>query len=80
MSTGTGSTLTAKVVLLGDAGIGAKTSLAYRFVRGVFPEDTAPTVGAEFIAKDLVVDGVRVKLEIWGLRSHTKTKKTHAML
>lgn len=70
MSTVNGSTHNAKVVFLGDAGIGAKTSLVLRFVRGVFFEDTGPTVGAEFIPKELVVDGVRVKLEIWGLRSH----------
>ena len=80
MSTVKGSTLTAKVVLLGDAGIGAKTSLLQRFLKGRCDEYPSATVGVEFFTKDLAVDGVRVKLELWGLRSHTKTKKTRAML
>ena len=79
MSTGTGTTLTAKVVFLGDAGNGAKTSLVLCLVRDVFHEDTASTVGAAFLTKDLVVDGVRVKLEIWGLRSHSN-EETHTAL
>ena len=45
-----------------------------------FFEDTGPTVGAAFLCKVVEVDGTDVKLELWGLRSHTKTKKTLAML
>ena len=56
-----------KVVLLGDAGIGAKTSLLHRFVKGEFPEQTEPTVGVKFLTRRMDVDGAIVELEIWGL-------------
>ena len=75
MSTVKGTTLTAKVVLLGESGVGAKTSLVQRFVNDVFHEDTTHTLGPNFFTKDLVVEDVKVKLEIWGLRSHIKLKK-----
>ena len=77
MFAGTGSTLTAKFVLLGDSGVGAKTSLMQRFLKGRCDEYTTPTIGSDFSTKDLVVEDVKVKLKIWGLRSHTRTKKTH---
>ena len=70
-----GTTLNAKVVLLGDSGVGAKTSLVQRFVNDEFHEDTTPTIGPNFFTKDLVVEDVKVKLQLWGLRSHTRTKK-----
>ena len=56
-----------KVVLRGESSIGAKTSLAYRFVTGKFSEFTEATVGAAFLARRLDVDGAQVKFEIWGL-------------
>ena len=72
MSTVKGTTLNAKVVFLGDTDIGAKTSLSQRFVLGRCDESPAPTIGANFLQKRLIVDGVRVELELWGLRSHKK--------
>ena len=44
--------LEAKVVLLGDSGVG-KTSIAVRYVQGVFAEDQPSTIGASFFTKRL---------------------------
>ena len=79
MSTVKGTTLNAKVVFLGDTDIGAKTSLSQRFVLGRCDESPAPTIGANFLRKRLIVDGVEVELMIFGLRSQTK-KKTQTVL
>ena len=80
MSTVKESTLNAEVVLLGDAGVGAKTSLVFRFVNDAYDEHTTPTIGSDFFTKDFVVEDVKVKLKIWGLRSHTKMKKAHIVV
>ena len=62
----------AKVVLLGDMAIGAKTSLAIRFMYDTFVEGEPPTIAAAFLQKVVEVDGFQVKLEIWGLHPNTK--------
>jgi GTPase SAR1 family protein len=58
------SSQSAKIVLLGDSGVG-KTSLVVRYARGIFSRASNPTIGASFIGKTLVVDGVKTKLQIW---------------
>ncbi|KAK9450893.1 P-loop containing nucleoside triphosphate hydrolase protein [Limtongia smithiae] len=54
----------AKVVLLGSQGAG-KTSLVVRYVHNKFHENQPTTIGAMFLAKKIVVDGVVVRLQIW---------------
>ena len=54
---------------------GAKTSLALRFVRDTFLEMPTPTIGAAFMCKVVDVDGVKVKLEIWGLHLSTNDEE-----
>jgi len=53
-----------KLVLLGEMNSG-KTSLVYRLVKNMFVERMEPTIGAAFMVKNLLVDGVQIKLEIW---------------
>jgi len=53
-----------KLVLLGEMNSG-KTSLVYRLVKNSFHERMEPTIGAAFVVKNLLVDGVQIKLEIW---------------
>jgi len=53
-----------KLVLLGEMNSG-KTSLVYRLARNNFVERMEPTIGAAFTVKNLLVDGIQVKLEIW---------------
>ena len=45
-----------KVVLLGDSGVG-KTSLVYRFVMDNFNSNLDPTIGAAFMARNLIHNG-----------------------
>jgi len=56
--------LEAKVVLLGDSGVG-KTSIAVRYVQGLFAEDQPSTIGASFFTKRLTADDYKVKMQIW---------------
>ncbi|GAB4306531.1 MAG: hypothetical protein Kow0069_03380 [Promethearchaeota archaeon] len=56
--------MTFKLLIAGDGGVG-KTTLTRRYVTGLFTDATKMTIGVEFHLKDLVVDGNRVKLQIW---------------
>jgi len=54
-----------KVVVLGDAGVG-KTSLVKRYVDGIFDELYKPTIGADFLTKDITIPNLgQLKLQIW---------------
>ncbi len=55
---------TFKIILFGDGGVG-KTSLAHRYLTGVFSESRNVTIGVEFYVKNLVIRGINVKLQIW---------------
>jgi len=61
---GDGKSIEAKVVLLGDSGVG-KTSVSTRYVQATFAEDQPSTIGASFLTKRVVVGDWRVKLSIW---------------
>jgi Ras-related protein Rab-21 len=54
----------AKVVLLGDSGVG-KTSLAVRYVQETFSSKLVPTIGASFLTKRATMDNFKVKLQLW---------------
>jgi len=56
--------LEAKIVLLGDTGVG-KTSLALRFTQDVFQPRINPTIGASFLMKNMEIDDQKLKLQIW---------------
>ncbi|XP_003379377.1 GTP-binding protein Ypt2 [Trichinella spiralis] len=53
-----------KIVLIGDMGIG-KTCVVQRFKNGTFLERQGSTIGVDFTMKTLIVDGKRVKLQVW---------------
>jgi len=54
-----------KVVVLGDAGVG-KTSLVKQYVHGNFDPVYKPTIGADFLTKDVNLPGQgKLKLQIW---------------
>lgn len=56
--------LEAKLVVLGDTGVG-KTCIVLRYIQGTFSPDTTSTIGAFFLTKKLHLDGQKVKLQIW---------------
>ncbi len=53
-----------KVVLIGDSGVG-KTNLLSRYLKNEFSFDSKTTVGVEFGAKRIDLDGVKIKAQIW---------------
>jgi len=64
MSSGTIKEYEAKVVLLGNSGVG-KTSLVFRYVQGEFKDAQNCTIGATFLTKRMFVNNSVVKLQIW---------------
>lgn len=58
------SPIEVKVCIIGDTDVG-KTSLSTRYCHGEFPENSTPTIGASFLQRRVVVDGVEISLQIW---------------
>ncbi|KAM4645178.1 ras-related protein Rab-18-B-like [Amazona ochrocephala] len=56
--------LTLKLLLIGDSAVG-KSSLLLRFADGTFEPSLKPTIGVDFRAKKMVIDGRAVQLAIW---------------
>ena len=54
-----------KILLLGPSAVG-KTSLLVRFVKNIFKE-TKPTIGVDFLYKDIKIENLKVKLFIWDI-------------
>uniref|UniRef100_A0AC35U6G1 Ras-related protein Rab-43 n=1 Tax=Rhabditophanes sp. KR3021 TaxID=114890 RepID=A0AC35U6G1_9BILA len=53
-----------KIVVIGNMSVG-KTCIVQRFKSGTFIERQGTTIGVDFTMKTLVIDGKRVKLQIW---------------
>jgi small GTP-binding protein len=53
-----------KICIFGDAGVG-KTALTHRYITNRFIQDTRLTLGVDIVAKDLMIENGRVKLQIW---------------
>jgi len=53
-----------KVIILGDSGVG-KTSLMNRYHSGKFTGQYKATIGADFLSKEVTVDGKTATLQIW---------------
>jgi Ras-related protein Rab-21 len=60
-----------KVVTLGEGRVG-KTSLTLKFVRDTFADNQESTLKANFLTKDLNLDGVPVRLNIWDTAGQEK--------
>ncbi|XP_052814218.1 ras-related protein Rab-5C-like [Mya arenaria] len=61
---GGGKVQNVKLLLLGGQGVG-KSSIALRFVRGEFEENSGATIGAAFLTQAMSVSGQTVKFDIW---------------
>jgi small GTP-binding protein len=53
-----------KFIVVGSSGVG-KTAILRRLVDGSFTGESQTTVGVEFMATSVEVDGARIKLQIW---------------
>lgn len=58
------TSLTSKVVLLGDTSVG-KTSLLNRIINDSFEDSVATTVGASYSYRSVEVNGIEIKFQIW---------------
>ncbi|XP_019436556.1 PREDICTED: ras-related protein Rab7-like isoform X2 [Lupinus angustifolius] len=53
-----------KVIVLGDSGVG-KTSLMNQYVYKKFSQQYKATIGADFVTRELQIDGKLITLQIW---------------
>jgi len=69
-----------KIVILGDSAVG-KTSLINQYVEKMFQEDYKPTLGANIIRKDVIIDGInaKVRLIMWDLAGQEKYNVIRSM-
>ena len=61
---------TRKVIIVGNSGVG-KTSVMFTFVEGEFREHFA-TIGAGERSKEMVIEGIKVNLDIWDTAGQEK--------
>uniref|UniRef100_A0A914EH42 Ras-related protein Rab-7a n=1 Tax=Acrobeloides nanus TaxID=290746 RepID=A0A914EH42_9BILA len=66
-----------KVILLGDSFVG-KTSLMNQYVKKQFSNQYKITVGADFLAKDIMIDDRVVTMQIWDTAGQERYKSLHA--
>jgi small GTP-binding protein len=60
-----------KVVIVGDSGTG-KTKLTIRYVQNTFETNALPTVGVDFLIKEVHVQGSSYRMEIWDTAGQEK--------
>lgn len=56
--------LEAKIVLIGNTGVG-KSSILRRFIANTFRDDEKATIGAAFMDKEITVADQRISFNIW---------------
>lgn len=60
------------VILVGESSVG-KTSLLSKYVRGIFPSISMPTIALEFCTKLIQMkDGTNIKVQIWDTGKYLK--------
>eukprot|EP01090_Pellita_catalonica_P013080 TRINITY_DN3021_c0_g2_i1.p1 TRINITY_DN3021_c0_g2~~TRINITY_DN3021_c0_g2_i1.p1 ORF type:complete len:105 (-),score=12.15 TRINITY_DN3021_c0_g2_i1:28-342(-) len=74
----TGESFDAKIVLLGDSGVG-KTCLVNQFVQETFEKSIPSTVGASFMTKRIFAEGYRLNLQIWDTAGQERFKSLTSM-
>ena len=60
-----------KILVIGESGVG-KTAILERYCENVFNESLLSTVGVDFKAKFLTVDGKTTKLQLWDTAGQEK--------
>ena len=64
-----------KIILIGPSAVG-KTSLINRYVKDQFV-DYKPTLGVDFLLKEVTIGETHSKLSIWDIGGHEKFKTLH---
>jgi len=60
-----------KIVILGEASVG-KTNLLLRFSQNRFEESMKPTIGMDFLSKEVEIDGCNCKIQFWDTAGQEK--------
>ncbi|ELP95054.1 GTP-binding protein YPTC5, putative [Entamoeba invadens IP1] len=60
-----------KMILIGDSGVG-KSSLMNQFIEKTFTAQYKATIGADFLTKEVSINGTAVTLQIWDTAGHEK--------
>ncbi len=55
-----------KIIIAGEGGVG-KTTLLYKYIKGIFLGDTSMTIGVQFHTKSACYGGNKYSLAIWDL-------------
>ena len=67
------SSIRHKIIFVGDAGVG-KTTIISRIMNNPFSEEYEPSIGVDFMSKNLKYNGQNVKLQIWDTAGQEKYK------
>ncbi|MFW9772961.1 MAG: Rab family GTPase [Candidatus Heimdallarchaeota archaeon] len=62
-----------KLCIFGDGGVG-KTSLTQRYLTQVFDEDLKMTIGTDLCVKDVNIDNLNARLQIWDFAGEERYK------
>ena len=60
-----------KIVIMGEASVG-KTNLLLRYSQDRFDDNQKPTIGMDFISKDVTVENRKVKVQFWDTAGQEK--------
>ena len=72
--------ITLKIMLLGDTTVG-KTSILLKYTDGYFPTTYVSTIGVEYKAKKLNINGNSINLQVWDTAGQERFKSiTHSYL
>ena len=65
------ATFLRKLIVIGDSAVG-KTAVIQKYVNNQFNETMISTTGVDFNNKDLIIDGQKVKIQIWDTAGQEK--------
>ena len=69
--------LVIKIVLMGNTSVG-KTNLIQKYTRGYAVENQPPTIGMDFLSKELELNGRKLKVQYWDTAGQEKYRSiTH---
>ena len=60
-----------KVILIGDSSVG-KSCLMNKFINQTFSAQYKATIGADFLTKEISIDGQSVAMQVWDTAGHEK--------
>lgn len=62
-----------KLVLIGETAVG-KTNLLLRYTENKYDFSQRPTIGMDFVSKDITIEGRKIKIQFWDTAGQEKYK------